>query len=181
VALTDVAVSFLGSMLDKSIGYTAGPGWWSTLVALVVLAGCVVILARQPPFGTAPTVRRDWPAVLGAVVVLAALGWWISRFHPDVGWWFGVYCQGVLLAAACLGVAVLGGDPQYRIAGLAAVTVAGAWVVGTQWHVLATQSYWTTAGDNAGALAAAVVMVGACYLAQLAPGRRRDARAAAAG
>jgi hypothetical protein len=174
VGLLDIAASSVALMVDEDVGYAAGPAWWSSLAAMIGLALCVVVLVRKGLAG-APRVRRDRPAAIGAVVVLAGLGGWIWCFLPDRGWSFVVYCQALLLAVACLTVALLGGSPPQRTAGLVAVTVAGAWVVGTQVAVLAGGGYWSTAGDAVGALLCAVVMVGGSYLSQLVP--RRDVTA----
>jgi hypothetical protein len=182
IGLIDEAVTSVVRMLDEDLSLDdAGPAWWSSFVGLLLLAACVVLLASRPPLRRAPSIRGDWPAVLGAVLVLAGLAGWISRFAPDAGWVFLYNCQALLLAASCLAVVLLRLDPQQRIAGLAAVTAAGAWVVGTQLHVLGVHDYWTTAGDNAGALASALLMVASCWLSQLASPGARDVAAPAVG
>ena len=113
--------------------------------------------------------RRDWRALLATVLVVAALVAWLQAFDGFYIWFAGVE-SGLLLAAVCLPLTALALSAGQRIAGIAAVTVFGAWLVAMD---LCTRSPWTPSCNDARSTGTALVCtlasVGACFLAQALP------------
>lgn len=169
LSLLTQTVDLVAYVRDPDVDYALGPAWWLTALGMLLLAVCAGLLGR--PLLRSLTVRADPPALLGALVVLAATTVWISRYWPEQGTWVPVYSHGLVLAAAGLAATALRGDPAARVAVLATVTTCGAWVAGTQVWILATRAYWTDAPDALASLLSGLVMVAAADLTQLVAAR----------
>jgi hypothetical protein len=158
-----------------------GPGWWATLVSAVVLIVCVVVALRQTALSARPGVRSDWRAVGGVLLVSAGLAAWLTELSE--AWpWLTYNEPGLLLAAACLPVALLDLDPAQRLFGLAAVTVLGSWVASGPVRALIIGNYPIDAQATTVALVSVFCSVAGCYLAQTGRGRAsRGATASLAG
>jgi hypothetical protein len=169
LSLLAQTVDLVAYVRDDEVDYALGPGWWLTATGVLLLAVCAGLLGR--PFSRSLTVSLDWPALLGALAVLAGLAVWISRYWSEQGTWLPVYSSGLVLAAACLPATLVRGDPGFRVAAMATVTTTGIWVAGTQVWILATGSYWTDAPDAVASLLSGLVMVAAADLTQFVGGR----------
>jgi hypothetical protein len=144
-----VVLSLVGQLLmsalvtlDEEVGYGLGPAWWLILLAAALLAGLVALVVRALPSPEAVQLRRDARSAGGAVLVLlCAVGWVLSPpVSDDFGWWLHLRVAGLLLAAACLAVAVLEPGPALRTSALAAVATTGTWLVACALEGLALQA-----------------------------------------
>jgi hypothetical protein len=156
--------------------YDPGPGWWLSIAGTGLLIGCAA-LARGAVLDAPAQVRRDWRALLAVVLVVASLVAWLQAFDGFYVWFAGVE-SGLLLAAVCLPLTALALSTGQRTAGIAAVTVFGAWLVAMDLHAFAVETFLHDARSTGTALLCTLVSVGACFLSQI-PGPRRPAEPAA--
>jgi hypothetical protein len=147
-----------------------GPGWWLSVAGTALLIGCLVF-SRDSLRGPPPGLRRDWRAVVAAVVVVGALVAWLQAFSEFYVWFAGVE-SGLLLAAVGLALTLSALSPGQRLAGLAAVTVFAAWLLTFQLHAFAVETFLHDERSNGVALVCTLASLGACYLAQVRPPRR---------
>jgi hypothetical protein len=176
VCQLDQALGSLAFFLDPDDSQGPGPAWWLAVAGTAALISSVVVSARA--LLIAPAVRRDWRAVVGVLVVLAALVAWLQAFSGFWVWFAGVE-SGLLLAALCLPLSGLSLSGAQRLAGLAAVTVFGAWLVAFALHAFAVETYLYDQRANGIALLCTLVSVAACCLAQIRPPARRPPAAEA--
>jgi Caspase domain len=160
--------------LDPDVGYALGPAWWTILVAAVVLAAGVVAALAAPGFRDRVAARRDPAAVLGAALVVGtAVGWvLVPPVSVDFGWWLHLPVAGLLLAAACLALAVLRLSAVQRTAGLAAVTTTGTWLAAAGIEGLAVQPSGAQPGPLLTTLALGLVSLAGAWIGQAGLRRR---------
>jgi hypothetical protein len=167
----DLVLASGGYSADPDTDETPGPGWWVQLAGTVVLIACVVVLLRSPVLRDRPGLRRDWRAVVAAVLVIAALVAWLE-VYGDYWVWFAQNEPVLLLAAVCLPMALLGLSPAQRLFGLVAVSVFGLWVACGPVRQLITDSLPLDARAAVVSLVSVLCSVAACWLAQARPPRR---------
>jgi len=109
--------------------------------------------------------------LLAVVLVVASLVAWLQAFDGFYIWFAGVE-SGLLLAAVCLPLTALALSAGQRTAGIAAVTVFGAWLVAMDLHAFAVDTFLHDARSTGTALVCTLASVGACFLAQTLPPRR---------
>src|SRR4051812_5556469 len=159
--------------------YAPGPGWWLSIAGTALLIGCLVPV-REAVLDAPAKVRRDWRALLATVLVAAALVAWLQAFDGFYIWFAGVE-SGLLLVTVCLPLTALTLSAGQRIAGIAAVTVFGAWLVAMDLHAFAVDTFLHDARSTGTALVCTLASVGACFLAQAVPPRRSTEPAAEVG
>jgi hypothetical protein len=158
--------------IDPDTDEQPGPGWWVHLGGTVVLIACVVVLLRSPVLRGSSGPRSDWRAVVALLMVIAALVAWLDAYRDFYVLLAGI-APALLLAAACLPLAVLGLGPAQRHFGLVAVSVLGMWVVAAPIRDLITDSLPVDTRTAVVSVVAGLGSVAACWLAQWRPPRRR--------
>jgi hypothetical protein len=167
----DLVLASGGYWADPDTDETPGPGWWVQVVGTVVLIACVVVLLRGQVLRGRPRLRRDWRALVAAVLVFAALLLWLDAYG-DYWVWFAQNEPVLLLAAVCLPLSLLDLSPAQRLFGLVAVSVLGLWVAAGPIRALITDSLPVDARAAVLSLVSVFLSVGACWLAQAWPPRR---------
>jgi hypothetical protein len=173
----DQTLFSMAFIFSSETSQAPGPGWWLSIAGSAVLIGCLV-LVRKAVLGGHTGIRRDWRAVVAVVMVLAALVSWLQAYSGFYVWFAGVE-SGLLLAAVCVPFSGLLLTAGQRVAGLAAVTVLGAWLVTLGAHEFAVQTFLHDERATGVALVSTLASVAACYLAQLRPPQRRPAHPSA--
>jgi hypothetical protein len=159
--------------LSSGGGSSPGPAFWAAVLGAVVLLAATVVILRGPTFRTPTRLRRDWRAVVAAVVVFWALAVRLNLFS---GVWmaFVVNEPAVLLAVACLLLVVLRLSRAQALLGLTAVTVFGVWACAQHVYALIQQTFPRDAAASAAGIWTALLSVAACYFA--AAGSRQPDR-----
>ena len=169
----DQTLGSLGFFASPDDSSGPGAGWWLAVGGTALLIGCLALsreIVRQAPGG----LRRDWRALVAVVVLVVALIAWLQAFAGFSVWFAGVE-SGLLLAVVGVSFVLSALAPGERIAGLAAVTALGAWLVALQLHAFAVETYLYDERSTGIALIATVASVAACFLAQVRPPPTRPA------
>jgi hypothetical protein len=156
-----------------------GPGWWATAAGAVVLGCGAVLVLRHLTSATRPGLRHDWRAFSGVLLVVVGLAVWLYALS-EASPWLPVGEPALLLAAACLPVAMLDLDAPRRAFGLAAVSVLGVWEATGPVRELVRDEFHVDAGAAVAALVAIACCLAGVWLAQAgAPRSAPDGPAAA--
>ncbi|HLM04880.1 MAG TPA: caspase family protein [Blastococcus sp.] len=176
LVLVEHALFWVFFFIENGSSYTAGPALWSLVLgAAVVTAAAVVVLTRSPVAGASP-VRSDWRVACALVVIGSVVWFLVSGPETDfVPWWVALYEGTLLLGAAGLAGTLLWFRAEQRIAVLVGITLFGLWTIYwivrelTESQLGYEDSVWEVE------LVGVVLVLLACYVAQIGPARQPSA------
>jgi hypothetical protein len=172
LVLVEHAVFWVFYFIENRSSYTTGPAlWFLVLGAAVVAAAGVVVLVRSPLAGRSP-VRTDWRVACALVVVACVVWFMVSGPEADYpAYWVALYEGTLLLGGAALAVTLLWFRSGQRVAALVAITLFGLWSIYWIVREILLSELGIEPSVAKVELVGVVLMLLACYVAQVGPAR----------
>jgi hypothetical protein len=175
LVLVEHAVFWVFYFIENWSSYNVGAALWLLVLGAAVVVAAAVVLVRSALAGRAP-VRTDWRIASALVVVGSVLWYLVAGPESDYpAWWVALYEGTLLLGGAALTVTLLWLDSAQRIAALVGITIFGLWSVYWIVREIQTNALGIELSVSQTALTGVVLMVVACYVAQIGPARQPSA------